>query len=1245
MQKITASKYGFVHPRNLLGLFILFSGLGLAVIGIAAPTNDQKIAKKSAAVVRQPNAVDATPANGTLTPATKTITYTDGPLVSNPTHLVFGSPECAAPNTCSDFTLTVSASSLAATHNLVWTMQWPVPNVDCDIFILKDGNLVSANIGYSDPATLALPVPADGTVYHLVTSCSVGTSLLTGTAALLPKYPTSGQGAGIAPRYFNYTGTTSQANSAGEPSIGVDWNPNIASLKTIAGQTRKNTGGVAFFTAIDDQFRSNFDDCSSPAINVWEDVNSPIITGLDPIGFVDHFSTAQLGVSYPPPQTPGRVFHLQLAAGSSTAALSDNDGGSWTSFVAGGPPAGPDHETLGGGPFHAPIPTPPAPAYPNATYYCSQFGVENASCSRSDDGGLTFGPAVPIFPPTLCAGGLHGHIKVSPQGTAYVPNSACAEGTGPNLGVVGVALSKDNGITWTQQSVPGSTGSEDPAVGIGQNNVGKPPGQVANTLYLGWVSADGHPHVAHSPDEGETWEDNIDVGSIFGIEEAVFAAVVAGDDNRAAFAFLGTVPAFYPTTKVWHLYIATTYDGGNSWILIDATPNDPVQIGNICLLGTGCDGARNLLDFNGIDVDSEGRVLVGYADGCINCTNNQTAQSNASKGTIARQSGGRRLFAAFDPIEPAPPAAPQVLSAVRVTAPVPGVEVSWLQPDNGASPITGYNIYRSSTSGAETFYAHVNGADTLKYLDQNAPSTSNWFYKIMAVNQIGESTHCREVSVDSVQPVETACVAPYLTMQIDPTADQTGAPNANSQFDIQRVNMGEPFTSCSDKSITFRMKVQNLNPAPPPNGAWRIYFNANDSNGTSRKLFVQMDTQQTPTPSFNYGYDDGGTSLTQCFLNSTLTTCPATGTVAADGTIDIKLNVSAPLTFFSATNTSSTPDFTVNIPVGTTLTAVQGETVLLVGAVGTGQLVTTDSTGNDKNYTTIGNLGCVATPPIAVLTGSPLSGPPGTTVNFSGAASTDPNPCTTIASYTMNFGDGTSETRTVAQHGAANAPLFSHTYNQPGFYSATLTVTDSAGQVSTNPAQLVIEIKSSQLQLVGVASRKVHGGSGTFDLTLSSGSPRSVECRFPGDTADPGVDYKLVFVFPNDVASVGSISATATGGSQPNQPTGAIGTDPRHYIVNLTGVPNGQYITVNLTNVQDVDGASGNFSATMGVLGGDQTGNGAVSNTDISNVKGQVSANLSNSNFRADITHNGAVSNTDVSETKSRVGNQLPSSP
>lgn len=1210
--------------RMVIALVLIVSGC-LFLSEAVAKSRGRATSRAAADKISPNGPAAATPASGTIDPSNPSLTYTDGPTAPNPTG-VLGAPNCAAPNSCSDFTVTVNASSLAATKNLTWSVGWTPANVDLDIFVENANHqLVANNNSTVDPSVIVLPIPADGTVYHLVVAASVGTAPLTGTVSLTDKFPAAPQGQGAPPRYFNYPAPSGKADGSNEPSLGVDWNPNVAGLTNINGQNRINTGGVAFFTGDTIQWRNDFDDCASPAINTWTDTNAPIVTGLDPIGFVDHFTTAELGRDANPPHTPGRIFGLDLAAGNSTCAFSDDDGNSWTPIAAGNYPAGPDHETLGGGPFHAPVPTPPAPAYPNAVYYCSQNGVQNAECSRSDDGGVTYGPGVPIFNPTLCGGGIHGHLKVSPQGTVYVPNSSCGEGS--PIGANGVAMSTNNGLTWEERNIPGSTGSQDPAIGIGQNNVGKPANQVPNTIYLGWISGDGHAHIAHSGNEGLTWQDDTDISSIIGSENSVFPIVVAGDDNRAAYAFLGTDPSYQPK-KVWHLYIATTYDGGHNWILVDATPDDPVQIGNVCLLGIGCSGARNLLDFNGIDVDKEGRVLVGYTDGCVNCANTQNiTQSSNAHGTIARQAGGRRLFSAFDPVEPAPPAAPQVLSAVRQNA--TNVLVTWLKPDNGGSTITGYNIYRSSTSGGESFYAHLSGPDTTKFLDQSASNSSNWYYKVMAVNAIGESTYCHELNVNGIGPSESACQLPYLTMQTDPTGDQFQAPNANQQLDIQRVSVGEPFTTCTDQSITFLMKVQNLNPAPAPNGAWRVVFNVKDTTNTTRKVYVQMDTQLTPTPEFEYGYiDSSNGSTTQFCPNTPGFTCPVSGSTSTDGTIIIKLNTAAPLDFFSATNTGTTPDFTVAFTPGQQLSAVYGETVLLVGAAQTGQLVQADVTASTNNYNVIGNLGCLQIPPIAALTANPMAGTPPLTVNFSAAASSDPNPCSTIVSYTLDFGDGSAP---VTQ----SSPSFTHIYNNFGDYPARLTVTDSFGQKSI-PVQVVISVQSEAIQLAGAVSRKVHGAAGPFDLVLPLTGKPAIECRSGGANGN----YQLIFVFPDELSSVGVVS-TSAGSIASSQ----MGTDKHQFIVNVTGVTSPQWLTVTLNSARDTANRAGNVSVTMGALVGDTTGNRSVNSSDISQTQSQSGQPLTKDNFREDVTVNGSINSSDISLVQSKSGTALPALP
>ena len=131
--------------------------------------------------------------------------------------------------------------------------------------------------------------------------------------------------------------------------------------------------------------------------------------------------------------------------------------------------------------------------------------------------------------------------------------------------------------------------------------------------------------------------------------------MVAGDDTRAAMFFIGT-PTEGDTQDnkfagVWHAYVASTLDGGNTWGLTDATPKDPVQIGKICLGGIACKGGRNLLDFNDAVVDKEGRLVGVFADGCLAPKCDEKSASNVSTHsliTIIRQSGGPRLFSEFD---------------------------------------------------------------------------------------------------------------------------------------------------------------------------------------------------------------------------------------------------------------------------------------------------------------------------------------------------------------------------------------------------------------------------------------------------------------------------------------------------------------------------------------------------------------------------------------------------------------------
>jgi hypothetical protein len=1296
MKKESSSELGFVNSRTLIGVLLCGTAVSLAMLSFGASpstgsrtTISKRTAKssnqtaksstqqrKSSNQIAKPSAPitpnTPTPSGGTLSPGNPTITYTDT-LVENTTGVV-GAPICTVPNTCSDFRLTVNAASVAATKEILIEGTWTPAQDDFDIYIEgdvggnADGQVIAQNPSTANPSALILPIPADGTVYHIFILASVGAGNLNGLVKLIDIPNPVNQGPGVPPRYMNYPAGSSQANGDNEPSLGIDWNPNLATLK----HDLVNTGGVAFFTTTGfGEYRVNFDDCSSPAVNLWEDVTPTLVpTGLDPIGLVDHYSTSQLGTSYPPPHTPGRVFTLDLGAGDSLAAYSDNDGGSYVAGGNGGPGQGPDHETLGAGPFHSPIPTPPAPAYPNAVYYCSQSLAE-AECSRSDDGGQTFAPSVPIFPPQTCLGGIHGHVKVSPQGTVYVPNSSCFVGSGNN----GATVSTNNGITWTQVTVPGSTGSQDPSIGIGQNNVGKPAGQVPNTIYIGYVSADGHAHAAHSPDEGATWQNDLDVGSILGVQNAAFPAVVAGDDNRAAFGFIGTttagVSAFSDDGSfqgVWHLYIAHTYDGGQHWILTDVTPFDPVQTGQVCLKGTGCGSARNLLDFNDFAVDAQGRGLFGYTDGCPNCNNTFTGQSGGAHGTIARQSGGRRLFSAFDPVEPGLPAAPQLISpAVRVGGPPAGVLVSWFEPDNGGSPITGYKIYRSTISGTETFLANVSGNTTNKYLDQTAASSGNYFYRVTAVNGIGEGPFCREVSISVVTGSGNACTSPYIKMGGPGIPGNIMPDPSQGELTIQSVSVGEPFTNCSNNSVTLVMKVNTLDPGGtgqpvlPANAEWKFNFVVTTPDNVDHEMFVSMDTfasnnASTASPNFSYGRKDptatGGTQeQMECFeqaaggveifhcANLADGTVPS-GSFTKDGTITIKLNFSTPLMFTAAQAPGTGAAFNWDgSAVGTKLKHVRGSTVLLAGVflevVQTTGVFPETATGcpTCPDYTRIGNVaGCNTAIPLAVLTANPQSGKAPLSVNFDASASNEPfGACGTINSYTLDFGDGSPPVTQAS-------PLFSHTYNSNGDYPASLTVHDTAGHVSVNGAQVVIEVDSTFNQAV---SHKVHDFAGPFDINLPLTGAIGNECRSGGANND----YTIIYTFDRNLSSVGSaaIVSHGVGGGTGSVSSQTFGPNANQYTVNVTNVSNAQHLSVTLNDVHDVLGAVLNNSvARVDVLVGDVDASGRVDSSDVFQVRQQTLQNANASNFRLDVDESGRIDSTDIFIVRQHTLTALP---
>ena len=609
-----------------------------------------------------------TPRSGVLSPANPVIVYTGGPfLASNPSATTGDNPPGCVPKTdtvCSEFEITVAIptddfNSYKARVSVAWTSSGTTTQQntvsDFDMWAYQSditGTAVGNSATSSNPEVVSFDV-VNGlyTVYVLpydvsptvsfqatVSLYKAGTPWPEATAQ--PPLPPG------TPRFFNYPAPPGWAEDAGEPSVGVNWK----SEKEAAPGTGIFNGGTATYFGgfLPYMLTATFDDRFTPAKVDWKQhdlvvANAPRAFG-DPILFTD--------------SVKGRTFVSQemgLSPLGSTMEFTDTDSAPFTPSEGSGAPSGVDHQTVGGGPFAAPLPGGVDPNYGHGVWYCSQ-SIADAVCSISLDGGITFGPAVPMYSLADC-GGLHGHVKIGPDGTAYVPNRGCGDHQA-------LVVSENNGVTWAIRPVPDSVpGARDPSVGVGRDG----------TVYFAYQDGSGASKVAVSRDKGLTWSPSVDVGASAGVKNALFHAAVAGDKDRAAITFFGTETAGSDYNSpdfpgVWYLYVSTTFDGGLTWTTQNATPGDPIQRGGICE-GGAC---RNLLDFYDATIDKRGRVVVGYDDGCIseNCISGtrsygiKAPNDYTAKAVIARQASGKRMFAEFDseagpdvnPLPPPPPA-------------------------------------------------------------------------------------------------------------------------------------------------------------------------------------------------------------------------------------------------------------------------------------------------------------------------------------------------------------------------------------------------------------------------------------------------------------------------------------------------------------------------------------------------------------------------------------------------------------
>ncbi len=1142
----------------------------------------------------------ANPTSGTVSPSNLSVTWTGGPyLVPS-----LGGDTCAAPDECDEFALTVDLPANYAVTNpgskIRMEISWSDPSgggADYDMYV-KDstGATVSGSqaASSSNPEVYTRDAGSGLQIYTLRVKPFIPAGLAyTGKVTLIPgssptptPTPTPPPASEI-PRYYNYSPGPGVGETAAEPTLGF----NLITKR-------------AMFISGLQTLRVTFPE-TGPCDALWEDVSYVLTStkSLDPILFHDQGSNrtfvSQLN-SVVPPASP------VLIGLNSLMAYTDDDGDNWVPAQLNPPDGSYDHQNVGGGPYPASVPLGNPVNKGSAVYYCSQAGV-TAFCSRSDDGGLNFGPARAVYTILDGCGGIHGHVKVAPDGTVYLPVRGCGN-------IQSVVVSNDAGITWQVRQVKGEKdgipweatpppGILDPTVGIATDG----------TIYFAYIASEGsggHARVAVSQNKGLTWSNDFDLGASHGLSNAVFANAVAGDPDRAAVLFLGTTtPGAHQDAGfqgTWYVYAAHTYNGGLTWTTSNITPNDPVQR-NACIWnGGGSNPCRNLLDFNGITLDDRGRPLYSYADGCIGDCVNGGPNSYSAKATIARQSGGRTLFDGFDPAEPAVPQ-PACLSGRRDDL---ASYLTWKAPDNGGATLSSYRILRGTTP-LNLVEIGVAEGNKLTYTDRTTSAgVVTYHYQVVAVNSQGDGPVSNTVALNVTPRVEPtgACLLPGVQVLVDPTGD---ASDQQDQHDITSVSLSEP--QALDGKVVFTIKVASLAGPLTPNFRWAIRFGApmapppHPLLGAQEDWFVSMVTSDGPTPTFTYGTTGVPQNVPSRFF-VTQGNLDAASNFSVDGTITLVLPKSA----IGAT----TPGQGITSIFGSVRASLASA---IPGTGGTNETIP-DSTGTGSYQLRPANLCLPNIAPTSRLTATPDMGAIPLAVTFDGSTSTDPDTIDTIATYTFNFGDGTDD---VVQ----STPTINHTFTEPGLYDVKLVVTDSRGKLSTGAARQLVQVVAP---LSSVVSRKLHNGV-PYDINLPiDGSGIGIECR-------NGPAHSLVFTFARNLTSVGGAVLSEGSGT----PAGALGPGPNQYTVNLSGVPNATNVTVTLQNVADVSGAVFNASARMAVLAGDVNANRSVNSSDIGQTKANSGQSTTGANFRTDVNTNGSINSSDIGSVKANSGSAV----
>lgn len=208
-----------------------------------------------------------------------------------------------------------------------------------------------------------------------------------------------------------------------------------------------------------------------------------------------------------------------------------------------------------------------------------------------------------------------------------------------------------------------------------------------------------------------------------------------------------------------------------------------------------------------------GEDVYGYEDGhCVgsvgpsqNVTVSQTVSNQRPYGGYVQSilfSTRASSSATFNVQWQSSPSIPQ---NVQATSGNSQVSLSWSAPvDNGGYPVTNYKIYRSTTSGNETLLTEI--GSVMSYTDTAVNNGQTYFYKVTAVNSIGESTPSNEANATPTAPSTTGS-STTSGIILNNAESTSGTTDSSNQMTLSSFNSG----TGADQLLVVGVSANNNN--------------------------------------------------------------------------------------------------------------------------------------------------------------------------------------------------------------------------------------------------------------------------------------------------------------------------------------------------------------------------------------------------------------------------------------------------